>query len=406
MANLQVEMCGISFRNPIVIASATPSMDAATMKRMVDAGCGGIISKTVTFEPLLHHYVSPRFTVLHKKGWPHCFSNYSCEFLAQHEPEEWMDEMKETAEYCDKYGVGLIGSISGDTLENWGKLARMMSETGVKGIELNFGCPHPRDLGYKSGQELGADPEAAAAVTKVVCENTKLPVGVKVTAAAVNPLVTSEGVLKAGASYLCVVNRFPALEIDMTGKPILHSSFAGVGGPWMRPIMLQWVAKHRQKFPNVPISATNGIYNWDDVIKAIMCGASTTQVCTSLMYSPKGTAMIKEYTDNMAKFMDENGYATIEDMRNITIPQLLTWDKVDRETKCLSVVDPEKCTGCEMCKNWCFRGPAMTYSVVNGKKVASIDPTKCDGCGLCPSLCPAGAITLTGKTAAALGNFR
>lgn len=405
--DISVDVCGVKFRNPIVIASATPSKDADYMKRAVDAGCGGIIAKTVTFEPLLHKYVSPRFTVLHKKGWPHCFSNYSCEFLAQHSPEEWAEELRITAEYCKKNGVALVGSISGRSMEEWAKLAKMVEETGVEMLELNFGCPHPRDLGYKSGQELGSDPDAAAAVTKVVVDAVKIPVFVKLTAEAVDPTYVAKRVKEAGAKGLTVVNRFPALEIDInTGRPILHSTFAGVNGPWMRPIMLKWVAKvARDPEINLPISATNGIWSWEDVVKSIMVGASTVQTCTALMYSRKGFGMISEYTKKLEQYMEEHGYENIEAMRGITLPQILTWDKVDRETQNVSVVDQDKCTGCKLCQNWCFRGPAMSYVDVNGKTKAYIDPNKCDGCGLCASLCPQDAIHMEGPKEIYLGDF-
>lgn len=403
-ADVSVNVCGIRHKNPIVIASATPSKDAKYMKKCVDAGVGGIIAKTVSPEPLLQKYVSPRFTTLHKKGWPHAFSNYSCEFLAEYTPDEWAEELRITAEYCHKHDVVLYGSISGDTLENWGKMAKQAEATGIDALELNFGCPHPRDLGYLSGQELGSNPEAAAQVTKVVCDAVNIPVFVKLTAEAVNPMETAKRVEAAGASGLTVINRFPALELDIeTGRPLLHGSFAGVGGPWMRPIMLKWVAKIGRE-TDLPISATNGIWGWEDVVKSIMVGASTVQTCTALMYSPKGFGMIQHYVDKLGEYMEKKGYKTIEELRGITIPQILTWDKVDRDTRNVSVVDQDKCSGCSMCENWCFRG-AISYVDVDGKKKAQIDPNKCDGCGLCPSLCPKDAINLQGPKPIYHGDF-
>jgi dihydropyrimidine dehydrogenase (NAD+) subunit PreA len=230
------------------------------MKRCVDAGAGGIIAKTVTYETKLQHYVSPRFTVLHKKGWPHSFSNYSCEFLATYTPDEWAEELKASAKYCHEHDTVLVGSISGSSLEVWEELAKKMAATGVDMMELNFGCPHPRDLGYKSGQELGSDPEAAAEVVKIVTNAIDIPVFVKLTAEGVSPVFMAKKMQASGASGVTVVNRFPALELDIeTGWPLLHGSFAGVGRPWMRPIMLKWVAKVAREV-DIPISATNGIW--------------------------------------------------------------------------------------------------------------------------------------------------
>lgn len=401
--DLSVNVCGIRHKNPIVVASATPSKDAKHMKTCVDAGAGGIIAKTYSPEPLLQKYVSPRFTTLHKKGWPHNFSNYSCEFLAQYTPDDWAKELEASAKYCRQHDVVLYGSLSGDTLENWSKMAKQAESTGVHALELNFGCPHPKDLGYLSGQELGNNPDAAAQVTKVVCDAVKIPVFVKLTAEAVNPVISAQKCKEAGASGLTVINRYSALDIDVNagGRPLLHSSFAGVGGPWMRPIMLKWLVKIGRSV-DLPISATNGIWGWEDVVKTIMCGASTVQTCTALMYSSKGYGMINEYLTHLEKFMEEKGYENLDQMRNITEPQVLSWDKVDRDTQNVSVVDQDKCKACGICKNFCFRG-AFSY---DENKKAHIDKTKCDGCGLCASLCPPDAIHMEGPKPIYLGNFK
>jgi len=404
MPDLSVEVCGKRFKNPIVVASATPTKDAAYMKKCVDAGAGGIVAKTVTCEPKLQKYVSPRFTVLHKRGWPHIFSNYSCEFLATHPPEEWAEELKAAVKYCHEHDTILVGSISGTTLETWASLAQQVEATGVDMLELNFGCPHPRDLGYKSGQELGSDPDAAAQVTKTVFEAVKIPVFVKLTAEAVDPVKVARKVQEAGASGVTAINRFPALEIDLeTGRPLLHSTFAGVNGPWMRPIMLKWVAKIAREI-DIPISATNGIWNWPDVAKAIMVGASTVQTCTALMYSPRGYKKIGDFLKGLEGFMERMGYQSIQEMRGITLRQILTWDKVDRESRAVSIVDQDKCTGCLECQHWCFYN-AIAYHDDGGKKKAEVDPGKCDGCGLCASLCPHDAVHMEGPVPIFLGDF-
>ncbi len=400
MPDLSVDFAGLSFKNPVIVASATPSKDAKYMLKCCQSGAGGIIAKTVTFEEKLQHYVSPRFTVLHKRGWPWVYSNYSAEFLATYSPGEWVSELTKAREYCAEYDVRLIASISGDTLEHWAELARMMEATGADALECNFGCPHPRDLGYKSGQELGSDPEAAAQVTRIVAEAVSIPVGIKLTAEAVDPLLVAGKVQAAGAAYVTAINRFPALEVDLdTGRPLLHSSYAGVGGPWMRPIALKWISKIARAL-DVPISATNGVSSWRDVVKMMMVGAGTVQTCTALMYGTKGFGHVGDFLKGLEGYLESHGYASPMDLIGLTLPQLLTWDKVDRESKHLSSVDKEKCNGCGFCDKWCFYD-AITY---DAEKKAQIDPALCDGCGLCPSLCPKDAISMEGEVF--LGDFR
>jgi dihydroorotate dehydrogenase (fumarate)/dihydropyrimidine dehydrogenase (NAD+) subunit PreA len=404
--NLSVEYCGVKFKNPIIIASASPSKNGEYMRRCAESDAGGVIAKTFSPEPLAQKYVSPRFTILHKKSWPDNYSNYSCEFLATFDEYEWMKEMSIAKKACAEYNCTLVGSISGNDATSWKSLAKRMEDIGLPMLELNFGCPHPKDLGYKSGQELGNSPEAASEVTSLVCSAVKIPVFVKLTSEAVNIVDVACRCKDAGAKGFTVVNRFSALDIDIeTGHPLLHGGYAGVGGPWMRPITLKWIAKISLGTGNMPISATNGVFSWEDVIKCIMVGASTVQVCTALMYGTRQYGEIKFLLNGVKKYLERRGIDDINELKGITLPQIIPWDKVDREHKAVSFVDKSKCTGCRMCFNWCFFD-AIHYSEDTGKKKCYIDPEKCDGCGLCAALCPSNAIDMEGSIPIYLGNFK
>ncbi len=402
--NLSVSYCGVNFKNPMVIASASPSKNGEYMRRCAESGAGGVIAKTFSPEPLAQQYVSPRFTVLHKKAWPHNYSNYSCEFLATYDADQWLREMEIAKKACDAQNCTLVGSLSGHTLESWDELARRMEALGLPMLELNFGCPHPKDLGYKSGQELGNSPEAAQEVTRVVCEAVKIPVFVKLTSEAVNIVDVARRCQEAGAAGFTVVNRFSALDVDLaTGRPLLHGGFAGVGGPWMRPITLKWIAKIALA-TGLPISATNGISSWEDVVKSVMCGATTVQTCTALMYGRRQFGEVAEFLKGVEKYLTERGIDDINQLRGVTLPQIVSWDKVDRDHKAVSVSDEEKCSGCGLCPQWCFYD-AIEIVTKNGRKKSVIEASKCDGCGLCAALCPSSAISMKGEVPVYLGNF-
>lgn len=47
MANLNVNYCGVNYRNPLVLASATPGWDGEGMRLAAEAGIGGVIPKTI-----------------------------------------------------------------------------------------------------------------------------------------------------------------------------------------------------------------------------------------------------------------------------------------------------------------------------------------------------------------------
>jgi ferredoxin len=53
-----------------------------------------------------------------------------------------------------------------------------------------------------------------------------------------------------------------------------------------------------------------------------------------------------------------------------------------------TIVDKEKCTGCETCVDEC---PAAAITIEDEK--AKVDPELCVDCGSCVDVCPSEAIT-------------
>jgi dihydroorotate dehydrogenase (fumarate)/dihydropyrimidine dehydrogenase (NAD+) subunit PreA len=403
MGKLEFEVCGIKFKNPILLASATPTKNAEYMRKGFEAGAGGVVAKSVTDLEAQQKYVRPRFTVLHKKAYPHCFSNYSSEFAATYTPKEWMKELKQAKVYARDYGAVVIGSVVGTSLQSWKELSMMVEDTGCDMMEMNFGCPNLTGLKVQ-GAEMGADVEGVLQRVRAVVESVRFPVFAKLTSEGVNPLITAGIAKQAGAKGFVVINRTPSLEVDLeTGAPLLAGGFNGVGGPWMRPIMLKWVAKVSQEF-GLPVSATSGIWEWPDVVKAIMCGASTVQTCTAVTHGQKGLGIIKDYLQGLEKYLDDYGFKSVEELRGRTLRHgIRLFDQLIRLPKgaIWSEVDEEKCTGCRLCQNWCFY-EAITY---NDSGWAAINKENCDGCGACAALCPSEAITMKGKKPIYLGNF-
>lgn len=403
MSKLEVDVCGIKFKNPVVLASATPTKNAEYMRKAFAAGAGGVVAKSVTDLEAQQRYVRPRFTVLHKKGYPHCFSNYSSEFAATYTPKEWMKELKQAKVYAKDYGAVLIGSVVGTSLQSWRGLSMMVEEAGCDMMEMNFGCPNLTGLKVQ-GAEMGADVQGVIERVRAVVEAINIPVFAKLTSEGVNPLITAGAAKEAGVEGFTVINRTPSLEVDLeTGYPLLAGGFSGVGGPWMRPIMLKWVAKVASEY-GLPVSATSGIWEWSDVVKAIMCGASTVQTCTAVTHGHKGLGVIKDFIQGLDKYLGDHGYKSVEELRGLTLRQgIKLFDQLERQPKgaIWSEVDVARCTGCRLCQNWCFY-EAISYS---DEGLASIEKEACDGCGACAALCPEEAITMKGKGPIYLGNF-
>ncbi|MCL5958597.1 MAG: tRNA-dihydrouridine synthase [Chloroflexi bacterium] len=241
MADLRVEFAGVPFKNPIVIASAEPTMSVSKMKQSIDTGAGGFIVKTLTdLESMRKLSGYAQWIALneqHEKCQgriPRAFSFYGRSGLSAEPPEVWIEEVKKLQPYAEEHNCVIIGSVGASTPDSWARLAKMQEDAGIKLIEFNFGCPHPSQMeNAKTGMLIGQDIDMAAKCVHAAAKEVSVPIVVKLTPQVVDLVDMSRAVKQAGASAVTLTNRFVGFAVDIeTGRPFLNS-WAGVGGPWV-----------------------------------------------------------------------------------------------------------------------------------------------------------------------------
>lgn len=394
MAKLGIDFCGVRLKNPLVAASAEPTLNANNMKKCIDAGAGGVIAKTMTDSPAMRElttrakwrFLNERHEVCHGKI-PRAFSLYSRSGLAIEEPDEFLEEMKETVRYAAEQDAVVIGSIGSIEMDGWVELSKKMEDSGVPLLELNFGCPHPKLMpGVRTGMNVGQDFDYACEITRAVAEAVQVPVMIKVTPQVTDLVDFSGRLVDAGASAVTLTNRFIGFIPDIeSGKPLIYGQ-AGVGGPWIKPLTLRWINEVRAAYNGkIPISGTNGVYDWRDIVQYIMSGASMVQMCAAVMCY--GYAWLGKQVRELEAFMDQKGYGTIEEMLGIASDAAIPYAEMPHEK---ARVNAENCTHCQLCMNACF-----SDAMQDGGKTNWVMEENCVGCGGCYSVCPSpGAIEI------------
>ena len=390
MVNLSVEIAGITFKNPIIVASGTPTLNEDNMLKCIKAGTAGLVTKTVTYARLHQLQPRPRFKVIHPEeivrgGY---FSLYSIELMSPYDPRTWAKHLRSVKKVARERGVVVIASIAGRDLEEWSKLARLAESSGADMIELNLSCPHVEEEERSLMGKVAAKSGVIENVIKVVKESTSIPVIGKLTPHGANPLDLALLSEKAGVDAIVATARFQGLVIDIEEmRPILWSGFGGYGGPWMVPISCGWVARIALHGVKVPIIGSGGINGYDDIIRFLAVGARATQICTAIV--TRGFKVIGKILSDLEKWLREKEIEDINDIVGKALSNIVPLEKLDRETKYKAVIDKNKCVSCGICEQICF------YSAIShvGKHFM-VDHNVCDGCGLCMSICPQKAIKL------------
>lgn len=206
-----------------------------------------------------------------------------------------------------RYDVPVICNVVGKDIEEYGKVAKALSVDGVHALEINISCPNVKH----GGISFGTDPKMAYEVTRVVKQNTNLPVIMKLSPNVTDIVSIAKAVEEAGADAISLINTLMGLAIDAkTRKPVLGNITGGLSGPAIKPIALYLVWKVCQTV-HVPVCGLGGIMTGKDVAEFMIAGACTVQVGTASIASPDA---IPRITRELGVWCDENHVEDINDI--------------------------------------------------------------------------------------------
>lgn len=391
---LEINFAGVKMRNPIVVASAESINDYECMRRAQDAGAGSVVIKSIVFPKKYMEGMEytegrptgqnprPRFAVVNKDvGFDaslHRRGAYFTLFRAGGlyvKPDDGCRHIEKAKKNLD---IPIIGSIVGarEDYDEWQKLTKLVQDAGADALELNMHC-----IPYS----IGSNPE----IVKAVKEVAKIPVIPKMMVPWEDSGAVAKKLEEAGADGLTGLGTFAlrALDIDVEKQRVnLQPSYYGLGGPWLRPVGLAYVT-NMAKSVKIPISGVTGVISWRDVVKYIMVGATTVQVCGAVF--AEGFKVLGKMVKGLEEYMQRKGYKSIEEFRGLLLKDIIPRPKMAFEPPIKADVDQSKCNGCEDCADVCF-----WHALSMKNNVIHVDRSACDGCGLCVSICNYGALSM------------
>ena len=189
-----------------------------------------------------------------------------------------------------QYDVPIIVNISGNTIEEYGELAALLTVPGVAGLELNISCPNVKEGGIAFGTLC----HSAAAVVEAAKRNTNLPVIVKLSPNVTDIVEMAQAVEQAGADAISLINTLLGMAIDIhKWRPVLGNVVGGLSGPAVKPIAVRMVWQVAQAV-KVPIIGMGGIVTAEDAVEFMLAGASAVAVGTGNFVNPRATQSIAE----------------------------------------------------------------------------------------------------------------
>jgi dihydropyrimidine dehydrogenase (NAD+) subunit PreA len=393
MADLRNNFVGIKSPNPFWLASAPPTDKEYNVERAFKAGWGGVVWKTLgEAGPPVVNVNGPRYGAIWA-GDRRLIGFNNIELITDRDLQRNLREIKAVKMRWPDRAV--IASIMVPCEEQaWKSILPLVEETGADGIELNFGCPHgmsERGMGAAVGQV----PEYVAMVVRWCKQFSRMPVITKLTPNITDIRRPARAAHEAGTDAVSLINTINSItnvDLDlMAPMPTIDGkgTHGGYCGPAAKPIALHMVAEIARdpKTLGLPISGIGGITTWRDAAEFMALGAGNVQVCTAAMVY--GFKIVEEMISGLGNWMDEKGYATLDDFVGKASRNVTDWQFLNLEYITKARIDQDLCIKCGRCHIACedTSHQAITKEK-NGVRHFEVMDNECVGCNLCVNVCP------------------
>ena len=294
---LNVKMCGIDFKNPVIAASGTFGFGEEYNDFYDVSKLGGISSKGLTLNKKEGNFGTRVFEtqggVLNSVG----LQNPGVENFIKIELPK-----------MEKQNTVILANVGGGCIEDYLEAVERLNSTNVHFIELNISCPNVK----QGGMAFGIKSAVAAGIVKSVKSICKKPLIVKLSPNAEDIVDMAYKCCEAGADSLSLVNTFKGMAIDIrTRKPVFDNVVAGLSGPAIKPIALRMVYEVC-KVVNIPVIGMGGITTGKDAIEFIMAGAELIQVGTANFIKPD---ICVDIIDEIEAFMVRENIKDLSEIR-------------------------------------------------------------------------------------------
>ena len=296
MNRSSVEYLGIKFKNPIITASGTFGFGEEYGQYFDLSKLGGISVKGLTLNKRLGN-MTPRIAetpagILNSVG----LQNPGVEHFVKVD----LPKLK-------KYDTRIIANMSGNTMDEYVEMARILSDSDIDIIEMNISCPNVKE----GGKAFGTDEKVVFEITEKVKNVSNKPLVVKLTPNVTDIKGIARAAQDAGADGISLINTLLGMKIDIrTKKPVLYNNVGGLSGPCVMPIAVRMVHEV-YKSVDIPIMGMGGVSCMEDVLEFMIAGSRLVAIGT---YNFRDPLICPKIIDQLENYLEKENIDSVEDI--------------------------------------------------------------------------------------------
>ena len=300
--NLTTSYLGLKLKNPIVVGSSTFTGTVDGIVKCAKAGAGAVVLKSLFEEQILSD-------IKKEEGYTDIYTHnvdadlYMKTFLRGNEIAIYTNLIREAKKAVD---IPIIASINCADKGEWMSFAKELQNAGADALELNIAVsPFDKDVTSKVIEDEVVN------IFNEVKKTVSIPVSVKLGDHFTNIGNLAFRLSMAGAAGLVLFNRFYNPTIDIENMKVVPGSALSVEEE--NGNTLRWISLLAAQGIPCCLSASTGVHSAEDVVRQILAGASSVQVC-SVLYK-KGIDFVANMLEGMEKWMQKHNFNSISDFK-------------------------------------------------------------------------------------------
>ncbi|MCK5673114.1 MAG: dihydroorotate dehydrogenase-like protein [Spirochaetales bacterium] len=302
MADLSTSYLGLNLKTPIIAASSPLTSTLDGVKKCEDAGAGAVILKSL-FEEQITMDKNRMIGGMNFDAYTDAY-----DFFNATGTDYYLDEYLGLVEEAkESVSIPVIASVNCVSPGQWTDYAERFQNIGADALELNMFIL-PSNIAT-TGQTIEA---TYLKILEDVKKKVKIPVSIKIGyhySGMGNFINTA---VKHGAQGIVLFNRFYKTDIDIENLELKASPM--ISEPSEIHLSLQWISLLSGEVP-ADFSSATGIHDSEGVIKHLLAGAKSVQLCSTLIKN--GLGRISDINTGIENWMDKKGYNSISDFNGI-----------------------------------------------------------------------------------------
>lgn len=303
MIDLSTPYLGLNLPHPFMPGASPLAKNMDLVRRLEDSGAAAIVMYSLFEEQLLgEQLASQHFVEMPSES----FAEAQTYLPTHHElslgPEEYLEQLRKVKETVS---VPVIASLNGTTPGGWLEYSRQISQAGADAIELNVFrvASNPDDTPELLEEQI-------LEMVRMVVAEVHLPVAIKLSYFYTALANFARRLDQAGSGGIILFNRFYQPDIDPEELEVIPTLELSSSSELL--LRVHWLAVLSGRV-KASLAVTGGVHTPVDAIKAIMAGAHAVQLVSALLKN--GPEHLKVVREGVVKWMEENEYTSLEQMR-------------------------------------------------------------------------------------------